>query len=373
MSKRFDLAKTVCITGMLAVSYYTVRHGAEFKPYATDALVALLLLVSTVQMYSDDSSKKWWGAFFILIASAPLFSFPLVFVSAGCLCTLLVAAIIARDRARLQLGMSTTAISLAVFTAYYLGHIASHAEANSVLFSYWQDSFAPTNVLEFPMWLVQQLTGRMLAYPIGGDNFGSLLTFLFCVLGIWRLVKIGEYFLVCLLVLPFGFNLIAAVMHLYPFGGSTRIAQHLAPSIVILGGVGLAWIISRGNPENTLKRGHVITFSIMVLLGLAGIAQTLIKPYKSKGALQVRHVVEELVESSRCAPVYVINDKNQVPINFRWYLGIDERAVWKADDELLGRQSGNVCVMSFDADLYPEQRETLKRVLSLPSAKRIEH
>ena len=64
----------------------------------------------------------------------------------------------------------------------------------------------PPRLLDWPWWLVTVHTGDLFAYPVGGGNFGSLITTLLCLAGLvhfwkarcWSVLGLCLY---CLLVL----------------------------------------------------------------------------------------------------------------------------------------------------------------------------
>ena len=55
----------------------------------------------------------------------------------------------------------------------------------------------------------------------------------------------GRRSLLLMLTAPFVLTLIAAALRLYPYGGSARVAQHLAPPICLLAGMGIASLLKR--------------------------------------------------------------------------------------------------------------------------------
>src|SRR5439155_9489699 len=107
---------------------------------------------------------------------------------------------------------------------------------------YWQGSFPPAQPAALLTWLGQVHTGNLFAYPFGGHHGGSSVTCLLCLLGIGQLGRARRWELLASALCPFALTLFAAALHRYPYGGSARVAQHLAPAICLLAGSGLAAI-----------------------------------------------------------------------------------------------------------------------------------
>ena len=65
---------------ILGVSYYTVRHGAEFKPYASDLLFAVLILWVTLRFRSKANTFNS-TLYALIVSTTVLFSYSSIFVS----------------------------------------------------------------------------------------------------------------------------------------------------------------------------------------------------------------------------------------------------------------------------------------------------
>jgi hypothetical protein len=355
--------ESLIAVAVMAVSYYTVRHGAEFKPYALDLLVSVLILALSLRL-RDNPSTANRVLFSCLIPAAVLFSYPSLFISAASLSVLSLNTIRRREWGGVAFLVTTGAATLVVFLLVYWFIIAPHSASNSDLFDIWRTGFPPGGLLPNIAWLLEQSSGRMFAYPIGGKPYASILTFGLFLLGIVLLIRRRRRFLLTLLLLPFGFHLLASFLGVYPYGMSQRISQHLAPSIYLLMAVGVA-----GSRFGTSDAGHpkpivLALLVICLLLGLGGITRTVYKPYKTEGVLQVRQFVESLIEIYRCNPVNVVNPESTTPVNFLWYLKTSGRARFDVAPVTLPDSTANpLCVVMFDPTRYPERKTTLDYTL----------
>jgi hypothetical protein len=316
--------------GILAVSYYPVRHACEVKPYAFDLCFSVVYLWIALA-YLRDAKIHWLVALVAVTPIAVFTSYPSVFV-AGSVSLVLLPAVRSAGRAQRGLYALFNLILLTSFIIHY-GVVGQHggdpAEAERTrefLRNYWMDAFPPGNLIEWPIWLLKIFTGNMLAYPIGAQHGGSSLTFLFVLLGSFALWRNGNSSLLALCWLPFGLNLVAAFLHKYPFGDSARITLHLAPAICILMAHGimqaLDWI-----PSFTWRtRLHFAVYVILLACGIVGIARDVAKPFKTEHDRDVRQLARDIardVDKSKhdAALVVLAHDRErELLAEFLWNL-----------------------------------------------------
>jgi hypothetical protein len=106
---------------------------------------------------------------------------------------------------------------------------------------YWVESFPPVvHPWKLFVWFLKIHCEGMLGYPVGGPNWGSLISFLLCLAGAAILVRRRQGFLLALLLAPLTLNFVAAAMHRYPYGGHARMTLFMAPAFCILIGLGMA-------------------------------------------------------------------------------------------------------------------------------------
>ena len=127
-------------------------------------------------------------------------------------------------------------------------------------------------------WFLSTHTGRTFGYPLGAANGGSLLTVVLFVVGIKGLLELRRRTVLAMLLLPFVLMLGAAVLQRYPYGGSGRISQHLAPAICLLAGLGLARLLAFGSSPRPRRRlayalGFLIVFGLCAAVSGLGIGQ----------------------------------------------------------------------------------------------------
>ena len=85
----------------------------------------------------------------------------------------------------------------------------------------------------------------MFAYPAGGDIGASSVTTGLVMVAIVAYVRRGSKTVLALLLAPFALGLIAAFLGRYPYGGSARTMQYVAPAIIVMAGLGAAVLLAR--------------------------------------------------------------------------------------------------------------------------------
>jgi hypothetical protein len=294
-------------TATLAVSFYPIRFATEVKPYASDLMVALALLALALAWHRNVGPRpvRW---LWILAAAMPLalgLSFPSVFVAGGIAAWLV--AIWVRRRCDDGLAIAAVGLSLAVSFAglYWLAVRTGTAGAGDGTFAYWVGGFPPQGQpLRTLLWLLDVHTSHAFAYPLGGARGASVLTTLLVLTGAWWLWKWGDRQVLVLLGLPFGMGLLAAALGRYPYGGSTRTMQYLAPSIVLLAAAGLAWRIERRPTRSGQLRLSRVALGVLAAIGLTTTGMDVARPYKFREDAQSRAFAQRFwAEESRNAVV----------------------------------------------------------------------
>lgn len=311
--------------GLLAVSYYPVRHACEVKPYSFDLLMALVLLAPAVAWLANPGQLRWLALLALAVPITLAGSYPAVFV-AGAISVVLVPTMRAAGWSGRGLFVLYNVLMLATFCAVYLlvgrpQMAAQQGTAYTFLHDYWHDWFPPEHIGHWPGWLLQAHTGNMLAYPLGGRGGTSALTALLCLAGVISLWRGRQRSLVVLCLAPFGLSLVAALMHRYPYGGSARLAQHLAPAICLLAAVGIQACLA-SLPSFVWRRRALVTVGLLLTgVGVVGIGRDLWHPYKTKSDFLARQVVEDVqAQAGDDHAIVVFNEPDPVPVNLRWYL-----------------------------------------------------
>ncbi|HUM01987.1 MAG TPA: glycosyltransferase family 39 protein [Thermoanaerobaculia bacterium] len=292
---------TVLAVGILSVAYFPVRFAAEVKPYTFDLLSAVAFLVLALQ-WLDDTNRL--GPLLLIALLAPVavaLSYPSVFILATLGIVLFPRLHRHPDvRARL-LALAGGVLAGAVFYVSYLAVGVEQFEASGgFLRAYWSESFPPARPGSLLAWLVAAHTGNLFAYPLGDVAGAGAATFAACIIGAVSLYRSGARETVALLVLPFGFTLAAATLRLYPYGPHPRVAQHLAPSICLLAGTGLAAALGFRSPSAArTRRRAAVAGGVLALIGVAGIVIDVVQPFKSPADAIIRSVVSTMASQAR--------------------------------------------------------------------------
>ena len=163
----------------------------------------------------------------------------------------------------------------------------------------WEDSFPPmSRPWELPWWLVKVHTGNMMAYPYGGNHFGSVATAVLVLIGmvvLWR----RDRALLGLLLAPLGPAFLASAMHRYPYGTSARIALYLAPAICLLAGQGLAAGLVLALPRKHARRALLAVPVMCAGAAIVGAVVAGVQPYKGRVDATYRDLVRDLAARAR--------------------------------------------------------------------------
>jgi hypothetical protein len=306
--------------GIFAVSFHPIRHAADVKPYASDLLVALILLVPVFDWLRapDRTSRLWTLA--VIAPFAVALSHPAIFVAGGIAVGLLPAVACARQRRVAIAYAGFVASTVITFLALYA--IFTRAQAASTLSTMqaqWTAAFPP---LDDPVallkWLATAHTGGMFAYPCGGENGASSLTLGLFLAGAAVLWRRKRRTLVLICVAPMAVALAAAALRRYPYGGvahgsPARVMQYLVPSICLLAGLGAASGLGRIRKPRLQRltlRGGLLA---LVAVGIVPLALDAAHPYRAMHAQRARQFARRFwPELARGA----------VPVCLRWDLGL---------------------------------------------------
>jgi hypothetical protein len=187
------------------------------------------------------------------------------------------------------------------------------------------------------------------------------LTLLLCLAGAFALIKGRQGSLATLCLVPFGLSLAAAFLHRYPYGGSARLAQHLAPAICMLMGCGIASVVTwsrrlwRGRvaydeeQASRLCHGNRSTASLAtdhwplttdhwILIGLGiiavcGLAWNIYRPYKMPGDQQIRKLLVDVANKAQPTDTIVVFEHpDALRANMIWYLRLTGlTVVWQGN------------------------------------------
>jgi hypothetical protein len=268
--------------GIFAVSFHPIRHGAEVKPYASDLLVALVLLALAVEWWRTPERSRW---LWVLAGFAPValaISYPAIFIATS-IGLIMVPRAWGTRRRGTRGAFSLFGLAAAgtfVLLNGYQNRMQSKAAIQG-LRAYWTASFPPAGSLfELGKWLVRTHTGSLFAYPGGGDHGASTATFLLFLSGAVWLWRRGRKEIVAVCLAPFALSLAAATLRCYPYGGEARLGQYLAPSICLLAGIGAAALVARipgRRQRHAVLRAAVV---LLIALGLVPLGREIGHPYR---------------------------------------------------------------------------------------------
>jgi hypothetical protein len=272
----------VLAMALFAVSEAPIRYGAEVKPYSADLFLSVALFSLAVSwLQAPGSVRPLWA----MVAIAPVavtISLPSVFL----ICAVaMVGFHEVRTRTRTELvvayGCFLAVAGSAVAAMFALGQYSATPASRDYLIKYWTGAFPPSwrDPGALAGWLVRAHTGPLFAYPYGANRMAELSAFLFGSFVIGIIVRARrDVRVAALLVLPFPLLMAAAVMHRYPYGASVRLAQFLAPSTLLLGSAGLAWLCARLRPLTLARWAAPSLVMILVVVGLWRVGQDLVNP-----------------------------------------------------------------------------------------------
>jgi hypothetical protein len=237
-------------------------------------------------------------------------SFPAAFV-AGSVAVLLAARLLRGPgawgpRAAWVAFALALAASWAAMIALYGG---PHARASlpTATAETWSAAFPPiAEPWKLPWWLLKVHCGYMLAYPLGGSEFSSVLTLFYVVVGSIVLMRRRQGALLWLFLGPLLFNFVAAALHRYPYGTSPRISLYMAPSFCLLGAVGLSEGLKRTLPAHWVRPGFLLTAAALGLIPAGGMVIDLVKPYRGLDDVQHRATIRGLARQSRRDDLWLV-------------------------------------------------------------------
>ena len=121
----------------------------------------------------------------------------------------------------------------------------------------------------------------MFAYPAGGDLGASSLTTGLVLVAITAYLRRGSRTILALLLMPFVLGLIAAFLGRYPYGGSARTMQYVAPAIIVMAGLGAAVLLARLPRRRWREPSPRLVLAGLLAIGLGMIGWDVMHPSKT--------------------------------------------------------------------------------------------
>ncbi|MGQ0633290.1 MAG: hypothetical protein ACT4QC_01660 [Planctomycetaceae bacterium] len=268
-SRLLEGSAYVLAVACLAVSKAPIGLSTDAKPYASDLLVALVLLTFAVEWLRGPERTSWLWA---LALAAPLglfLSLPAVFVAGAISLALLPSVWKSADWKTRQAWLALNCLVAGAFLLLFRLHVSQqYADKQEFMVGYWADklAFPPAAVWQFPLWLLDVHTGdKLLAYPYGSENGGAALTIICCVVAGVVLFRRRERTILPMFLSCLGLLFVAAALRRYPYGGHIRLMQFLAPFVCLMFGMGAAALLAMLPNALQRRRGMI---GLMCALGI---------------------------------------------------------------------------------------------------------
>jgi len=223
---------------MMAVSDKLISQSNELKHFTLDLLLAVLILWLAIRAFYSSLPTRLVLLLGFTGALGIWFSFASGFVFAGAGLALCWPALLRWDSpARLALAAGGAMGLLSLFILLP----TLHAQSGAGLMEFWKSSFPdPTHPVRMAVWLGRSVLGLFNYFwqPLG------LVVFLVAGLGSAQMCQAGSRCALAILWMPIGLSLLAAFLHLWPFGGN----QHMvfaAPAVFLTVAAGIEWVRTR--------------------------------------------------------------------------------------------------------------------------------
>jgi len=286
---------------IFAVSAHPIRHAADVKPYASDALVGLALLTPALAWIRRPNRAGPLLALAAIVPVALLASHPAVFVGGGIgLAFAWPAWKTGRRNVRVAF-LAYAAVLTGTCLILYVAFTRDQASAASPgMAASWRQSFPPLDSgVALVRWLAMVHSGEMLAYPCGGEGGGSLLSLGLGVVGAVVLWRRGRAAALGCLLGPLGVALVAAALRRYPYGGpaphgsSARVMQYAAPGLCLLIGLGAARLLEGIREPRARLRWLRLSAAGLVVVGIVPVAASRARPYRTYQAEAARRFARD--------------------------------------------------------------------------------
>jgi hypothetical protein len=306
---------------LVAVSYFCTRHTVELKPYGFDLLATATLLLFATRFLTSRRAAD----LVLLTVATPLAlgaSHPAVFTAAGIATALLLVMKEEPTRTRVAYAAFVAVLAASFLGWFVLVTRGQYDRTAPFMVEFWRPAFPPAKPWPFLAWILDVHTGSLLAYPVGGPNAGSVVSFVLFAIGLVAWVRVRPRVATVLLLAPFALTFVAAALHRYPYGYSARVAQHLVPAIVLLVATGIVQVVRWASRSAIdVHRGAAIAFCVLGVIGIGGLVRTVVRPYKDEGDRPTRSEVRTFL--SRVGPgqpIVSLSPLTTFSYKVRWYL-----------------------------------------------------
>ncbi len=249
-----------------------IYYSSEMKPYSLDVAVGLGLSLAAIEALGKPLSRRRAAWTALGAVAAPWFSFPSVFITAGCGTVLILTRILARDRRGAALWAAIASLWLASFLAAYRVSLTLLGPATT-MYRFWDFAFLP--VLPWPMSVTRgfKAAGILLEILVNPLNMvalpwiGVALPILLLTVGalsLWR----RAWPVWAMLVLPIALAMAASALKRYPLHG--RLILELVPAFHLLIAEG-AFVLVSETAGWTRLACHAVLAVVLAQPCLAGV------------------------------------------------------------------------------------------------------
>lgn len=302
---------------LAAVTPGLISYAGEAKQYSVDVAVGLLVLTLASDALRQGLSGRRAVVLALVGALAVWLSHPAAFVLAGAGTTLILKEALRRRTVPALFALGASACWFASFVALYALSLRD-LQSNSYLNTFWESGFLslpPRSMNDIRQYVVVAL--GVFEAPFQNTQLDeslsermSLIAAAGWLLGVFVLARRGDRGLLCLLVAPLGFAVLAAVLHLYPL--RFRLALFTAGPTLLASAAGLAFLL-RAQEGSSRVVARVLFVCLLVLPGMQA-AQFLIQRPQPYGA---RAVLKQVAAEWRPGDLLLVDGGSEPP--FRWY------------------------------------------------------
>ena len=330
-----DPMAAVIAVGLLALSRWPIHLSCQVKPYSFDLLVSVALLSAAIRWLRRPEKLGALVFLTLLVPIALAVSYPAVFVAGG-ISLVLLPAVWRHPATRVRslfLGYNAFLLASFLLCDVVIGH-RQYGEGNQVqdyMLEFWKRSFPPEGVAGLFPWLVRAHFGALMGYPYGNGNGSGLLTFPLFATGVWATWRWGRKDFAMLCLMPLALTLLAALLRRYPYGGCTRLSQHLAPIICLQIGVGAAFVakyLARA-PRVRLRIAWTVA-GLFAVFAFANLILWTYRPYRDLRDLWAKRLAADVMARVPSdEPVLVLHPSGELGAVEEWYFRLHpNRVVW---------------------------------------------
>jgi hypothetical protein len=245
---------------MFALSDDLVYYSSEVKPYSSDLLYGLAILLVSSGLLDHPLCRRKFAVLGMLAAAAPWASFPSVFVIAGCGAVLIGMKVWHRNWRDLLL---LVVIAFAWAASFFLSYQASRALLHpaTTMYVFWNFAFVPfpprstADLCTTGGIILEIFVNPLYLVPWSLPVYVVVLPVVLWLLGAVRLGRRQpEFFL--FLVLPIVLAFCAAAARKYPFHG--RLLIELVPAFYLMIAEGADWL--------RVRLGRPVFLAVLILM-----------------------------------------------------------------------------------------------------------